>query len=114
MDHHDYRTFMDLPDDAQNAFTMALRWYRREFGDPAAWSDIARRHWIDKMRTAPWRDGLDPREGPRGRGPSGGLPDRKDVGRNAEKLPWRLTRVGAWLICLVSARKAGCGDGDEC
>ena len=52
MDHHDYRTFMDLPDDAQNAFTMALRWYRREFGDPAAWSDIARRHWIDKMRTA--------------------------------------------------------------
>jgi hypothetical protein len=52
MDHNDYRTFMDLPDDAQNAFTMAIRWYRREFGDPSAWSDIARQSWIDKMRTA--------------------------------------------------------------
>ena len=51
-EYHDYRNFSDLPDDAQKAFEIALRRYRKDHGETHPWSDLARSSWVATMRTA--------------------------------------------------------------
>lgn len=48
--------FSDLPDDAQRAFTLALRHMRRRHPEFSAamgtWSDLAEQVWTDTMQSA--------------------------------------------------------------